>query len=139
MILGYESAGAPYAAVTSRGRKIAQAVGVDAIGMQKRARAQIAAPLRDVVRDELRWCFEPAARGPIRRPDGAERFQRAQRAFQGPRYPVLYRAWLHDGERVLTVASSRTISDALDANVGRIEPLVLPHSYGHLSPLVGVA
>jgi hypothetical protein len=52
---------------------------------------------------------------------------------------VLYRAWLHDGERVLTLAASRTISDALDAGIGRIEPLILPHSYGHLSPLVGVA
>ena len=26
--------------------------------MQKEARAQIAAPLRDVIRDELRWYFE---------------------------------------------------------------------------------
>jgi hypothetical protein len=109
--------------------------------MQKNARAQIAAPLRDMIRDELRWYFERLRAG---RSDGqtaadAERFQRAQRAFQGPRYPLLYRAWLHDAERVLTVASSRTISDALDAGVGRIEPRVLPHSYGHLSPLVGVA
>jgi hypothetical protein len=109
--------------------------------MQKDARAQIAAPLRDVVRDELRWHFERLREG---RSDhqaaaDAERFQRAQRAFQGPRYPVLYRGWLHDGERALRLASSRTISDALDAGVGGIEPLVLPHSYGHLSPLVGVA
>jgi hypothetical protein len=109
--------------------------------MQKDAQAQIAAPLRDMIRDELRWYFERLREG---RPDQAspaeaERFHRAQRAFQGPRYPVLYRAWLHDGDRVLTVVSSRAISDALDAGAGKIEPLVLPHSYGHLSPLVGVA
>lgn len=109
--------------------------------MQKDARAQIAAPLRDVVRDELRWYFERLREGRAedRTAADAEQFQRAQRAFQSERYPVLYRAWLHDGERALAVASSRTISDALDAGVGRIEPLVLPRSYGHLSPLVGVA
>ena len=109
--------------------------------MQKEARAQIAAPLRDVIRDELCWYFERLREGRSDHQGAADagRFHRAQRAFQGPRYPLLYRAWLHDGERVLTVASSRTISDALDAGVGTIEPLVLPHSYGHLSPLVGVA
>jgi hypothetical protein len=109
--------------------------------MHREARAQIATPLRDMIRDELRWYFERLRDG---RPDqqtaaDVDRFHRAQRAFQGPRYPLVYRAWLQDGERVLTVASSRTISDALDAGAGRIEPLVLPHSYGHLSPLVGVA
>jgi len=108
--------------------------------MQKDARAQIAAPLRDMLRDELRWYFERLRAG--RREatdDDGERFKRAERAFRGDRYPVVYRAWLQDGERALAVASSPAISDALDANVGRIEPLVLPHSYGHLSPLVGVA
>lgn len=109
--------------------------------MQKEARAQIAAPLRDVVRDERRWYFERLREGRSddRSAADVERFGRAQRAFQAPRYPVLYRAWLHDGARDLTIASSRTISGALDANVGRIEPLILPHSYGHLSLLVGVA
>lgn len=109
--------------------------------MLKDARAQIAAPLRDMIRDELRWYFERLREGgpDDRAAADAERFRRAQRAFQAARYPVLYRAWLHDGERALAVASSRTISDALDAGVGRIEPLILPHSYGHLSPLVGVA
>jgi hypothetical protein len=72
------------------------------------------------------------------RPD-AERLKRAEQAFQLGRYPVLYRGWLQDGKRALTVASSRAISDALDSKVGTIEPLFLPHSYGHLSPLVGVA
>jgi hypothetical protein len=109
--------------------------------MQKEARAQIAMPLRDVIREELRWYFERLRDGRAgqQTDTDVERFRRAQRAFQGTRYPLVYRAWLHDGERALAVASSRTISDALDANVGRIEPLILPHSYGHLSPLVGVA
>jgi hypothetical protein len=108
--------------------------------MQKDARAQIAAPLRDMIRDELRWYFERLRAGRTEATDDdSERFKRAERAFRGDRYPVVYRAWLQDGERALAVASSPAISDALDANVGRIEALVLPHSYGHLSPLVGVA
>ena len=109
--------------------------------MLQAAWAQIATPLRDTTRDELRWYFEQLRAGRAERcadPD-AERFKRAEQAFQLRRYPVLYRAWLQDGERALTVASSRAISNALDSKVGRIEPLILPHSYGHLSPLVGVA
>jgi hypothetical protein len=43
------------------------------------------------------------------------------------------------GPSALALASSRTISDALDAEAGTIKPLIPPHSYGHLSPLVGVA
>jgi hypothetical protein len=109
--------------------------------MLQAAWAQIATPLRDATRDEIRWYFEQLLAGRAERcasPE-AERFQRAEQAFQLRRYPVLYRAWLQDGERALTLASSRAISDALDSKVGRIKPLILPHSYGHLSPLVGVA
>jgi len=103
-------------------------------------RPQIAAPLRDVVRDELRWYFERLRRADptIGRPPISNDSKRAQQAFQAPRYAVLYRAWLHDGERALPLASSRTIGDALDAKTRRIEPRILPHTYGHLSPLVGV-
>jgi hypothetical protein len=109
--------------------------------MLQAAWAQIATPLRDTTRDELRWYFEQLRAGRAERCAGpdAERFARAEQAFQLRRYPVLYRAWLQDGERAMDVASSRAISDALDSKVGKIEPLILPHSYGHLSPLVGVA
>jgi hypothetical protein len=33
---------------------------------------------------------------------------------------VLYRAWLQDGERVLTLASSSKIADALASGAGKI-------------------
>jgi hypothetical protein len=52
---------------------------------------------------------------------------------------VLYRAWRQAGERVLTLASSSKIADALASGTGKIAPMILPHSYAHLSPLVGIA
>lgn len=112
----------------------------EAQGLQQAAYAQIATPLRESLRDELRWYFERlrAARTETCAGADADRFKRAEQAFQLRRYPVLYRAWLQDGERVLTVASSSAISDALKSR-GKIQPLILPHSYGHLSPLVGLA
>lgn len=113
-------------------------------GVQDRQQAawnQLATPLRQPLLDELRWYFERlrTARTEPGVAADATRFKRAGRAFGRARYPVLYRAWLQDGEAVLTAASSDRISDALKSGAGRIEPLILPHTYGHLSPLVGVA
>ena len=105
------------------------------------ARNQLAGPLSQRVWDELRWYFEQlrAARSGAAEDIDEVRFQRDRRAFQAHRYPVLYRAWLQDGERVLTLASSSKIADALASGTGKIEPMILPHSYAHLSPLVGIA
>ncbi len=102
---------------------------------------QLATPLREPVLGELRWYFErlrEVRSGSLAEADDA-RFQRARRAFQSPRFPVLYRAWQQDGEAVLTVAASPTISNALTSGAAKIETLVLPHAYSHLSPLVAVA
>jgi hypothetical protein len=43
------------------------------------------------------------------------------------------------GERVLTLASSQVLADAIKGGTGKFEPLVLPHAYSHLAPLAGVA
>ena len=51
----------------------------------------------------------------------------------------MYRRWKQDGERVLATASSRVLAEAMASGAGRIEPLILPHAYSHLAPLVGVA
>jgi len=102
---------------------------------------QLATPLKEPVLGELRWYFErlrEVRSGSLAEADGA-RFQRARRAFQPPRFPVLYRAWQQDGEGVLTVAASPAISMALTSGAAKIETLVLPHAYSHLSPLVAVA
>jgi hypothetical protein len=108
---------------------------------EQTARNQLAGPLSQRVWDELRWYFEQlrAARSGAPGDIDEVRFRRDRHAFQAPRYPVLYRAWLQDGERVLTLASSSKIADALASGAGKIEPMILPHSYAHLSPLVGIA
>ena len=45
--------------------------------------------------------------------------KRAQDAFRSDRFAVLYRAWLQDGERALTVGSSCGISEALSVVMTR--------------------
>jgi hypothetical protein len=108
---------------------------------EQTARDQLAGPLSQRVGDELRWYFEHlrAARSGAAGDIDKVRFRRDRTAFQAPRYTALYRAWLQDGERVLTHALSPTIADALASGAGKIEPLILPHSYAHLSPLVGIS
>ena len=108
---------------------------------EQTARNQLAGPLSQRVWDELRWYFGQlrAVRSGTAGGIDEVRFQRDRQAFQAPRYPVLYRAWLQDGQRVLTLAAPSKIADALASGAGKIEPMILPHSYAHLSPLVGIA
>ena len=56
--------------------------------------------------------------------------------FEGPRFTLLYRRWLKDGDAALEALSSTVIADALASGNGREECLVLPHTYRHLIPLV---
>jgi hypothetical protein len=108
--------------------------------LQKVAWGQLASPLRDPILTELRWYFDHRAAGlaGLSEP-GDRRFERCERAFATDRYTVLYRHWREDGERVLTMASSPIIGQAMESGVAKIEPLVLPHAYSHLAPLAGVA
>ena len=102
---------------------------------------QLLTPLRTETIDELRWYFEQLRShpAPSRSDDLDERFYEAREAFSAPRFKALYRAWKQDGDPVLAGASSRAISDAVDAGAGCVETLELGHRYGHLSPLVAVA
>jgi hypothetical protein len=60
---------------------------------------------------------------------------RCARVFAGPRFTLLYRRWLTEGEVALT-AVSPVIAEALASDRARVECVVLPHAYHHLSPLV---
>jgi hypothetical protein len=108
---------------------------------ERTARNQLTASLSAATWTELRWYFERLRAG--RRNEETEgdrlRFQRARQAFDAPKYPVLYRAWLQDGDRALTLAASTKIAGALVSGAAKIEPFVLPHSYAHLSPLAAIA
>jgi hypothetical protein len=101
-------------------------------------REELASPLSPVVLGELRWYFEQcrlAAKDRTSLPSDA-RFRRIQQAFDAPRYRVLYRRWLADGDTALDVVGSSAIAEKLERGAGRIECVVLPHSYRHLTPLV---
>jgi hypothetical protein len=109
--------------------------------LQKVAWGQLASPLQEPILTELRWYFERFVSPPTVASPANERarFERCRRAFSGDRYAVLYRRLKQEGERVLTIASSPVVGQAMESGAGKVEPLVLPHAYSHLAPMVGVA
>lgn len=101
-------------------------------------RAELAGPMSPRTFGELRWYFEQRQRQTHLEEDDAGRFRRAERAFAGTRWRVLYRRWLTDGDSALDVVTSPAIRDALARGDGVIESEVLPHSYRHLSLLASL-
>ena len=92
-------------------------------------------------RDDLRWYFETRRAGgnPDAVSDDDERAHRARlRRFSGLGFSALYPLWVAQGDDVFPTVAAR-VGDALFREAGVIEPLVLPHAYSHLAPLVGVA
>jgi hypothetical protein len=103
-------------------------------------REELASPLSPVVLAELRWYFEQcrlAAKDRTGLPSDA-RFRRIEQAFDASRYRVLYRRWLADGDTALDVVGSSAIAEKLERGAGRLECVVLPHSYRHLTPLASL-
>jgi hypothetical protein len=97
-------------------------------------------PLHPRTVEELKWYFEQlrVTSSARVRPGSDERLDRAAQAFERPRFSRLYRRWLRDGDHALADVSSAVISEALAAGAGRVECLVLPHRYDHLSPLADI-
>jgi hypothetical protein len=115
-------------------------VGALATSFRQAFRAELASPLSPTVLGELRWYFEQcrlATKNRVSLPSDA-RFRRIQEAFDAPRYRVLYRRWLEDGDTALTVVESGAITEKLERGAGLVECVVLPHSYRHLAPLVSL-
>ncbi len=67
-----------------------------------------------------------------------EAYDEAHFAFRAVRYQVLFDRWLRDGDAAFDVVSSPATADAINRGAGRIEYHVLPFSYRHLAPLVGL-
>lgn len=61
--------------------------------------------------------------------------KRSAQVFDGPRFTYLYRRWLTENNAAL-VPLSPLIPEALASGRARVEPVVLPHRYDHLSPLL---
>jgi hypothetical protein len=110
-------------------------------GLQKTAWGELNSPLSEPILSELRWYFERLASAPTEGSRIADRirFQRCCRAFRSARYPLLYRCWRQDGERVLATVASPVLGQAIQSGAGKIEPLVLRYAYSHLAPMAGVA
>ena len=100
-------------------------------------REQLGAPLRPTQLEELRWFFE--VRRDDKRARHDDRFERASRAFGGPRFRVLHRAWREQGDQVLDAAMSPVLATAIARQTGRFEGAVLAHRYVYLAPLAGTA
>jgi hypothetical protein len=54
----------------------------------------------------------------------------------GERFQMLYRRWLRHGDAAFESVLSTAMRDALVTGCAEVQPLVLPHSYRHLLPLV---
>lgn len=101
---------------------------------------QLAKPLRPLEVDELRWLFrQRKAAESTTSDDESRRLAAASKAFRGPRFQALYRRWVEAGDPALWMARSRAFLDGLERGDGRIESVVLPHSYLHMSSLIGTA
>jgi hypothetical protein len=101
-------------------------------------REELESPLHPATINELKWYFNNrrrASQGPVH-PQTQEFLEVGAKLFGSPRFTLLYRRWLKHGDAVFEAVFSSAIADALAAGTGRVECVVLPHSYRHLSPLV---
>ena len=101
-------------------------------------REEFETPLQPATIRELKWYFERRRTAADQRPDTLTRasLERGLQVFSGPRFTLLYRRWLKHGDAVFESVSSPVIAEALAAGTARVECVVLPHTYRHLSPLV---
>lgn len=102
-------------------------------------REELLSPLRLAAAEELEWFFAARAAASTRAPEEQDRFERAGRAFDAPRYWLLYRRWRSEGRAALDAISSSALSDAISRGVGEVECHVLPYPYFHFHSLVGTA
>jgi hypothetical protein len=101
-------------------------------------REELESPLHAVTIGELKWYFahrQQPAEGPVH-PQTQGFLNVGAKVFGAPRFTEMYRRWLKQGNVVFEGPSSPVIAEALNTGRGRVESVVLPHSYRHLSTLV---
>jgi len=99
---------------------------------------ELESPLHSATISELKWYFEHrriAAREAVH-PMTQQALDVGANTFGTPRFKAMYQRWLRRGNAVFEGPSSHAIAEALRAGRGRVESVVLPLSYRHLSPLV---
>jgi hypothetical protein len=104
-------------------------------------REELESPLHAATIHDLQWYFEhrrEAAEGPVH-PQTTALLGTGAKVFGTTRFTEMYRRWLKQGNAVFEGPSSPVIAGALRDGRGRVEPVVLSHSYRHLFPLVSEA
>jgi hypothetical protein len=100
-------------------------------------REELETPLHRATIGELKWYFEhrqlAISQGVHAQTQAF--LDRAAQVFNTSRFTLLYRRWLKQGDAAFEAVSSPVFAEALAGGVGRVECLVLPHTYRHLSPL----
>jgi hypothetical protein len=104
---------------------------------QRVIREELETTLHAVTVTELKWYFEHRPKGPGEPVHELTRrfLAKAAEAFAGPRFETLYRRWQKHGDVVFEGLASSVLPDALASGAGRVESVVLPHSYRHLAPV----
>jgi hypothetical protein len=100
-------------------------------------REELETPLHRATIGELQWYFEhrqkAIGQGVHALTQGF--LDRAAKVFNTPRFTLLYRRWLKEGDAIFQAVSSPVFAEALARGTGRVECLVLSRTYRHLSPL----
>jgi hypothetical protein len=100
---------------------------------------ELESPLHSATIGELQSYFElrlEAARGEPMHPLNQGFLRKGHEMFAAARFTAMYHRWLRHGNAVFAGPSSPAIAEALNSGRGRVESVVLPHFYRHLSPLV---
>jgi hypothetical protein len=100
---------------------------------------ELESPLHSATIGELQSYFElrlQAARGEPMHPMTQGFLSKGHKAFAAARFTAMYHRWLNHGNAVFAGPSSPAIAEALNTGRGRVESVVLPRAYRHLSPLV---
>jgi hypothetical protein len=99
---------------------------------------ELESPLHPATIGELKCYFEhrlKATREPIH-PQTQAFLNVGAKVFGTPRFTAMYQRWLKQGNALFEGPSSPVIAEALSTGRGRVESIVLPGAYRHLSPLV---
>jgi hypothetical protein len=91
---------------------------------------ELETPLHRATINELKWYFEhrqKAADSPVDAQTQAF-LNRAAQVYGTPRFTVLYRRWLKQGEMVFDALASPVIAEGLATGTARVECLILPHT-----------
>jgi hypothetical protein len=107
---------------------------------ERAAREEYTRPITLTACHELEWYYRQlrTAEETSVTP-GDQRFLEARNQFAGPRFRLFYRLWKQCGDDVLWNLRTSYVGDQLERGEGRLEFVVLPRQYLHLSHLVGVA